>query len=543
MNENRRVLHREAPSARTLIVSGLGALEEYLYAAAIALRARPGAELAFASRQALPDVLASRTQTGEAAFAEVLILGVGLSADPERLESALRAFHRKGAKVSWLSAEGFPVPGIVTPAARTLFEALVLGDDLPHAVAEALGGDAADLLEAHEAPGAEWRERLDAAGWNFANVRELAPLESLARDLARRVPPTRWDADAKRLVADFRAFGYRRLQTSSPAMRKLRKDLVRVAHSGAKRVLVTGESGVGKETVAQQIHVQSGRKGPFIAFNCATVAKDLLESRLFGHKKGAFTGAAEDRPGLFREADGGTLFLDEIGELPLDVQGLLLRALQEGRVMPVGEAREVAVDVRTVAATNRDLPELVREGRFREDLYWRLSTVELAVPPLRERKEDIRLIARELWRSVSPKRKPLADADLDALAAWTWPGNVRELANVLERAVLFEDRGIEELLEEEKARVTGRMGEAGRMGDSGRMVAPDAKLAGARDGGDGRGGAEPDGAGTASLDEAIRAHVRRVVDTCGGNLSAAARSLGVSRNTVRAHLDAAMHTR
>ena len=297
------------------------------------------------------------------------------------------------------------------------------------------------------------------------------------------------------------------------------------------RVLVTGESGVGKETVAQQIHVQSGRRGPFLAFNCATVAKDLLESRLFGHAKGAFTGATEARPGLFREADGGTLFLDEIAELPPDLQGALLRALQEGRVQPVGEPREIAVDVRVVAATNRDLAAFVREGRFRADLYWRLSAVELAVPPLRERTAAFAAIARDLWRSFAPRRGALADADLALLAAWDWPGNVRQLANVLERAALFEDRTIAELLEEEKAK-------------SERL----------RENGTGRAALGPDGNGPcntrlgaattetapatrdAPLDEVVRAHVRGVWERHGRNASEAARILGISRNTLRAKL-------
>ena len=499
-----------ARTVPTLVVSGLGALGEYLYATAIALRARPGATVAFASRQALPDVLENHARKG---FAEVFILGIGLASAPERLEAAMRNMRRSGARIVWLSG-WFPVPESLPESMRGLFEAHVDPEaDLPHCVAGALGVDAADLLAAHEAPDAAWRERLCAAEWNFANVRDFAPLESIARDLARRVPPARWDEAAKRLLSDYRAFGYRRLQTSSPAMRQLRKDLVRVARSPAMRVLVTGESGVGKETVAQQIHVQSARKGLFLAFNCSTVARELLESRLFGYAKGAFTGATSDSPGLFREADGGTLFLDEIGELPIGLQGLLLRALQEGRVLPVGSTREVPVDVRVVAATNRDLSALVRAGSFREDLYWRLSLVELRVPPLRERGEDIRPIARELWRAFAPKRKPLSAADLDALAAWRWPGNVRELANVLERAALFEDRTIPELLAEERARV-----------DAPACAAP-------------VGGALDPGASD-SLDAAVRSHVRRVVAKYEGNVSAAARALGVSRNTVRAHLDA-----
>ena len=511
---------------RTLIVSGLGALEEYLYATAIALRSRPGAEVAFASRQALPDVLAARAGDG---FREVLLLGMGLSADPDRFASALAALHKGGAKVIWLSG-GFALPHWMPESTKRLFEARV-GEDvgLPHWVAKSLGAEAGDLLALHDSPARTatakaWQERFSAAGWSFANSRDFAPLESLARDLADRVPPDRWGDGAQRLVKAFRAFGYRRLQTASPAMRRLRKDIGCVAKSTVTRVLVTGESGVGKETVAQQIHVQSGRRGPFLAFNCATVAKDLLESRLFGHAKGAFTGAVAPSPGLFREADGGTLFLDEIAELPIELQGVLLRVLQEGRVQPVGEAQEVKVDVRVVAATNRDLAALVREGRFRADLYWRLSAVALAVPPLRERKEDFRPIAQELWRALAPKRKPLANADIALLAAFDWPGNVRQLANVLERAAIFEDRSIAELVEEEKQRADGT------------------GLATLRADGTGLATLRPYGAGLAilpsdaPLDDVVRAHVREVWERHGKNTSEAARILGISRNTLRAKL-------
>ena len=497
---------------KTLVVSGLGDLWEYLFATAIALRKRAGAAVAFASRQALPDVLAERSGGG---FRGVLLLGVGLSAEPARLAAAFGAMRSKGAKIRWISAADYPVPPEVPDKVRTLFEACVgESEDLPGAVAEALGGGEDGLLELHADPGRTavskaWRERIDAAGWSFANSHDFAALESITRDLAGRVPPDRWDAGAKRLVEAFRSFGYRRLQTSSPAMRRLRKDIARVAKSRAMRVLVTGESGVGKETVAQQIHVQSGRKGPFLAFNCATVAKDLLESRLFGHAKGAFTGATEARRGLFREADGGTLFLDEISELTSDVQGVLLRVLQEGTVHPAGEP-ETKVDVRVVAATNRDLAALVREGSFRSDLYWRLSAVALEVPPLRARKEDFRAIVQDLWCSFAPGRRPVSDEDVALLAAWDWPGNVRQLSNVLERAAVFEDRTIAELLEDERAH--------------GSALATLHVTALATSGAD------------APLEDVVRAHVRAVWERHGRNGSEAARILGISRNTLRSKL-------
>ena len=500
MNENDKVL----------IVSGLGNLDEYLFAAAIALRGHSGATLAFSSMQALPEVLGERVKGG---FSKALLLGIGLTTGAEQLERAFSALCQAGTKITWISGADFPVPPELPESVRKLFEAYVASaGNLPGAVAEALGSKAEDLLSLHHEPGRTahakaWAERIAAAGWSFANSRDFATLESAVRDLADGRRQDQWSPDTKGLLENYRLFGYRRLQTASPAMRRLRKDIARVAKSRAMRVLVTGESGVGKETVAQQIHVQSKRKGPLLAFNCATVTKDLLESRLFGHAKGAFTGATTESPGLFREADGGTLFLDEISELPGELQGVLLRVLQDGRIQPVGKSEETKVDVRVVAATNRDLAALAREGRFRADLYWRLSAVELNVPPLRERVEDFRPLVKDLWKSMAPGRKPLSDADIATLAAWDWPGNVRQLSNVLERAALFEDRTIPELLADEKER-SGRLG-------VGTMLS--------------------EGTDT-PLEDVVRAHVRSVWERHGRNSSEAARILGISRNTLRAKL-------
>jgi len=226
---------------------------------------------------------------------------------------------------------------------------------------------------------------------------------------------------------------------ASPAMRRLRADLVRLAGSRAT-IIVTGESGTGKEVVARAIHDLSSRSGrPYVAFNCAAVPRDLFESHLFGHRKGAFTGATSDHPGTIRAADGGTLFLDEIGELPLDVQPKLLRFLENGEVSPLGERRPVTVDVRIIAATHRDLETLVRQGSFREDLFFRLQVIRLRVAPLRERREDIAALARHFARDLGPKgRAPVLAPDaLAALTAHSWPGNVRELRNVVERTLAY----------------------------------------------------------------------------------------------------------
>jgi two-component system response regulator HydG len=228
---------------------------------------------------------------------------------------------------------------------------------------------------------------------------------------------------------------------NSLVIRNLLEMLRQVAASQAN-VLLTGESGTGKELFARQLHRWSRRADRiFIPFNCAALPRELAEAELFGHERGAFTGAHKERPGIFREADGGTLFLDEVGEVDTALQGKLLRVLQEGEVRPVGGARPVNVDVRIVAASKSDLEETVKAGRFREDLFYRLNVITIRVPPLRERKEDIPLLADWFVRKYAKKNnRPVEAVSRDALEVLTfypWPGNVRELENAVERAVVL----------------------------------------------------------------------------------------------------------
>ncbi len=232
---------------------------------------------------------------------------------------------------------------------------------------------------------------------------------------------------------------------SSPAIQKVLRVIERVAPSEAT-VLVRGASGTGKELVARALHVNSPRQDrPLVTINCAALTETLLESELFGHEKGAFTGASQAKPGLVEVAEGGTLFIDEIGEMAAGLQAKLLRVLEDGHFRRVGSTREQLADVRVVAATNRDLSEAIGQGRFREDLYYRLNVVTIDLPPLRERREDIPLLVEHLLatRQVGPVRSRVEADAMKALVAYSWPGNVRELANVLERAqILAEDHGI-----------------------------------------------------------------------------------------------------
>lgn len=231
---------------------------------------------------------------------------------------------------------------------------------------------------------------------------------------------------------------------ASRQMQELFKLINRAARS-ASTVLITGESGTGKELVARSIHQMSHREGAFIAVNCAAIPAELMESELFGHTGQAFTGARQARAGLFESADNGTIFLDEIGEMPVALQPKLLRVLQEGTVRRVGHDREREINLRVIAATNRDLEKEVQEGRFREDLYWRLNVIHLHIPPLRERPFDIPLLVEHFLNKIADKSGQLpfnvTPETLAILTAYQWPGNARELENAIERAVALAEGG------------------------------------------------------------------------------------------------------
>ncbi len=225
---------------------------------------------------------------------------------------------------------------------------------------------------------------------------------------------------------------------NSSEIKRLRGQIRKLARSQAP-VFISGESGSGKELVARMMHLQGPRsEGPFVAVNCGAIPAELMESEFFGHKKGSFTGAVDNKDGLFRSANSGTLFLDEVADLPLAMQVKLLRAIQEKAVRPVGDTREVPVDIRILSATHKDLPDMVAEGIFRQDLFYRINVIELAVPPLRERKDDVGLLAEHILERIARDYECpaacLTDDALTKLHGYDFPGNVRELENILERA-------------------------------------------------------------------------------------------------------------
>jgi len=290
----------------------------------------------------------------------------------------------------------------------------------------------------------------------------------------------------------------------SEAMRRVMALVRRVAPSRST-VLVTGESGTGKEVVAKALHASSDRAdGPLVALNVKALGESVLESELFGHERGAFTGADRDKPGVFERADGGTLFLDEIGEISASFQAKLLRVLQEREVLPVGGTEARAVDVRLIAATNRDLEAEVREGRFREDLYFRLAVIPIRLPPLRDRPDDILPLARRFLARQADTLGRRLDGWTEEAERWMvthdWPGNVRELENAVERGAL--------------------LAEGARIGLADLTLKP----------------AEPEEAWPTDLgafvERATADHVRRVLEECGGKRVEAARRLGVDRTTL-----------
>ena len=310
------------------------------------------------------------------------------------------------------------------------------------------------------------------------------------------------------------AFG--NLLGESEPMRALVQTIAKVARADAT-VLVTGESGTGKELVARAIHYEGERAGrPFVAVNCGAHVGSLLESELFGHVRGAFTGADQAKQGLFVSARRGTIFLDEVGELPLDLQPKLLRALQDGEVKPVGGTSSSRADTRVIAATNRDLEERVRSGAFREDLFYRLNVINIEVPPLRERSADIPVLAehfaaRAALRMRSP-RPALARSAIDWLASQPWPGNIRELENAVERAVVL---------------ASGPVLEAADFAP--RKRASSAPNAGAPV----HRAADPDRLeDLPSLEELERHHIERVLEAASGHKTKAAAVLGINRTTL-----------
>ncbi|MDY5954585.1 MAG: sigma-54 dependent transcriptional regulator, partial [Kiritimatiellia bacterium] len=422
----------------TLILTGWGHAYYSAAAAMLLNRLDGAAEVGGVSIQRLPETLENLPER----IRRVILLGIGLQGDEWRLATALEALHSRGTTVEWVSNQP------LSESQRQLLSAWLKCHIHPRlslldAVARTYSCEAhpfapfaAERPPAGHAAAQAYRDLVAAASWAHRSIQDDEAYPQVIHALARLTSPSAWPERFNRLVKLWRESGRRELIGTSSALCQLRDQIARVAVHPDARVLILGESGTGKETVARQIHNLSPRaQQPFVAFNCATCSTALMEDRLFGHAKGAYTGAHSTAPGLFACAQGGTLFLDEVAELPLDAQTLLLRVLEEGRYLPLGATREEHADVRLLAATNRPLRQLVAQGRFREDLFWRLSTIELRIPPLRERPDDIPPIADAFYYGKT--RRHLTPQQAADLQTYSWPGNVRELHHLLERAIIL----------------------------------------------------------------------------------------------------------
>lgn len=498
---------------KTLVLTGWG-WKEYAVAAAVALKAigRDAAVMGMSKRR-LPEFLEHEGGNWQ----QIILIGISLGGDEARLAAALKLLKRT--KVTWISAlpmsesqERLVAPLLdVRKADGGLFDG-----SLVKTVGDVFGVDVAPFLpfavEGGKIPKSvpRYHELICAAMYAYRNYRDEKSYPMAIRYLAEGVREEAWGDDARRLVGHWQRYGSRELIGNSPQMKQLRERINLVAANRDARVLILGESGTGKETVALQIHNRSPRRDdPFYAFNCASVTPNLLESRFFGHEKGAFTGADRQELGLFELADGGTLFLDEIGELPFEAQGVLLRVLEGGRFMRLGGKEEIETDVRLITATNRNLPALVRDGKFREDLFMRLNVIQLRIPPLRERPEDIGTIADNWW--FNRFRKHLTDDQKAALSDYAYPGNVRELINIMERACVFNTNDFAKIIEEHCEMNTS--------------LSPEPTLEHVKD--------MPD-----DLDEIIRYNVRRVYEKYARNVSRAADAMKITRTTLRKWLAA-----
>jgi two-component system response regulator HydG len=352
-------------------------------------------------------------------------------------------------------------------------------------------------------------EAMRAGAYDF--VTKPFDLEGLTLVVARAAQHHRLSGEVKRLRAAVGQAGWGDdIVGQSPPIKELRAMLERIATTEAT-VLITGETGTGKEVAARALHQHGKRRsGPFVAINCSALPQALLESELFGHLRGAFTDARANRTGLFVQAHKGTLFLDEIGEMPLETQVKLLRALEERKVRPIGADAEVAFDARIIAATNRDIEEAVHEGKFRQDLLYRLNIVHVALPPLRARGGDVLLLAQHFVTHFAAEGNPgvvgISKAAAEKLLSYSWPGNVRELRNAIERAVAltrFDHISAEDL----PAHI--RTFEARHV-----VVAGDNLEE------------------LVSLEEVERRYILKVLQAAGGNKSLAAKQLGVGRRTL-----------
>ncbi len=496
-----------------IVIAGYGADDCLMAGALLCLReleAGMEPELRLCSREKLAGELRLLLASGVLP-ASVQLVGIGLKTHARELVQTLRALADKGCKLRWYSA--CPMAEWQRRQLAGRLEMVVEHKALPQLIYEHAGpwgrrGATALALRDYAGSG-ELLRFCRAAGFvnrvmPSARGREMLGL-FLSAVRAGGVTPLSGKLASYVRVAEQASL--RELKGESAAMEGL-KDLARRAAAVDKlRVMIFGESGTGKESVANYIHLHSARwNKPFLAVNCASTNPGLQEAAFQGYRRGAFTGAHADRKGYFEQVDGGTLFLDEVGELSLEAQALLLRILEEGRVLPLGAQEEICVNVRLIAATNKDLWSMVDEGRFREDLLYRLQEFTLRTAALREVPEDIPCIANAMWWELCGEALP--EEAKAVLQSYDWPGNARELSNVLKFALAMGEGSWEELLASYVAQ-NGRRAHRARKEDS---LYPDL------------------------LKDAMAQHCLNIYRECGSNVLQAAARLGIERSTLRRHL-------
>lgn len=480
----------------------------------------------------------------------ILIAGVGVFGDPGTVWSALELLRARGSVVIWSTGKAYlkPLEGEITQRCIPVFREDLRTDTA--VVAKILGvereprccflqnvADTANLQVTQEI--SDWRNLVLAAIDRYMKFYDLEAYPRVIRMLAGLEARTEQDAYV------LSRFLERKLECTlsgrSKLIKQLRGQIGKVAPFPMTTVLILGESGVGKEVVARLIHEGSPRaKGPFCAINCATFpSSDLLNSQLFGHVKGAFTGAVSDRPGLFELARGGTLFLDEIGDMSLESQAYLLRVLEDRKIARVGDDKNLRdTDARIVAATNRDLRSMISEGLFREDLFYRLKVFTIRIPPLRSRLQDLDLLVPTLLTTLGKKlgiKVPAVTAHhLEILKSYDWPGNIRQLLALLESALVHGGLNHLEILLEEEKELSRAILETDNHSPSIKPERPsDATLAD-------EGYSLPMSVNDVlSLDDMVRTYIQHVLKRCHGNQARTARLLNISVNTLKRKLDGA----
>ncbi len=525
-----------------LILCGCGYIGNVLAGAIVRLKEEAAgrrSRVALAPRRCLTDIL-RQARAKHKGLTRIHLMGIGLdyrNADmddtrAQEEENALVEFLRTAKKdgISVIRYASWPL----NPRCAELYAGLtqeVVGDVQPfeyfvltsRPALSAARLRTANIL-AHSAGNAFFNELYRTAGF-ICRVMQAHPARAaeVTEELVEHLCSLAKEADLSPAMQKYRVlyrlYGHREIRGKTPAMEQLRDTIATVAAADDVRVLIQGETGTGKESVATYLHLNSPRwQNPLLSFNCASSNPQLLEGLFLGFKKNTFTGATQDRKGIFEQANGGTLFLDEIGDLPLEAQGVLLRILEEKRFLPLGSAKEVTVDVRLITATNKNLRRMAAEGKFRPDLLYRLQEFTIKTPSLRHVKADIPRLADTIWRARCGQRLP--DAAAPVLLGYDWPGNARELTTFLKYVQVMGGKDWALLLQnyldmnnwdDEPAPLPPIMGKT----DANTVPLPDAPR---------------------PLEDVLREHCRHVLDLCQGNQTRAAGCLGISRNTLRRYL-------